>query len=83
MHAGKNMGIMTTLEKNLLQKGRGGAYHWNTAPRGAPVPATFAAHGSSVICPLLQVSVWLAPTALTTGALPFRASPWRGLAPSR
>ena len=24
MHAGKNMGIMTTLEKNLLQKGGGG-----------------------------------------------------------
>ena len=47
------------------------------------VRATFAAHGSSVICPLLQVSVWLSPTAPTTCDLTFRASPLQGIAPSR
>ena len=45
--------------------------------------ATFAAHGSSVMCPLSEVSVWLSQTAQTTCDLTFRASPWRGIAPSR
>src|SRR2546426_6027025 len=44
---------------------------------------TFAAHGSSVMRPLLQVSVWLSQTAQTTCDLTFRASPLRGIAPSR
>ena len=47
------------------------------------VRATFAAHGSSVMCPLSQVSVWLSQTAHTTCDLTFRASPLRGIAPSR
>src|SRR5262244_2501674 len=47
------------------------------------VRATFAAHGSSVMRPLLQVSVWLSQTAQTTWDLTFRASPLRGIAPSR
>ena len=45
--------------------------------------ATFAAHGSSVMCPLSEVSVWLSPTAQRTCDLTFRASPLRGIAPSR
>ena len=45
--------------------------------------ATFAAHGSSVMRPLLQVFVWLSQTAQTTCDLTFRASPLRGIAPSR
>jgi hypothetical protein len=47
------------------------------------VRATFAAHGSSVMCPLVEVSVWLSPTAQRTCDLTFRASPLRGIAPSR
>jgi hypothetical protein len=47
------------------------------------VRATFAAHGSSVRCPLSQVSVWLSATAQTTCDLTFRASSLRGIAPSR
>src|SRR5262245_46576395 len=43
---------------------------------------TFAAHGSSVMCPLAEVAVWLSPTAQTTRDLTFRASPLRGIAPS-
>jgi len=42
------------------------------------VRATFAAHGSSVRCPLSQVSVWLSATAQTTCDLTFRASPLAG-----
>jgi len=44
---------------------------------------TFAAHGSSVMCPLSEVSVWLSQTAQRTCDLTFRASPLRGIAPSR
>jgi hypothetical protein len=47
------------------------------------VRATFAAHGSSGMCPLSQVSVWLAQIAQTTRDLTFRASPLQGIAPSR
>ena len=47
------------------------------------VRATFAAHGSSVMCPLSQVSVWLLTTAVETYDLLFRASPLRDIAPSR
>jgi hypothetical protein len=47
------------------------------------VRATFAAHGSSVMCPLSEVSVWLSQTAQRTCDLTFRASPLRGIAPSR
>ncbi len=39
---------------------------------------TFAAHGSSVMCPLSEVSVWLSPTAQRTCDLTFRASPLAG-----
>jgi hypothetical protein len=47
------------------------------------VRATFAAHGSSVMCPLSEVSVWLSQTVQMTCDLTFRASPLRGIAPSR
>src|SRR6266702_9008869 len=42
------------------------------------VRATFAAHGSSVMCPLSEVSVWLSLTAQRTCDLTFRASPLAG-----
>src|SRR5499433_2375132 len=35
------------------------------------------------MCPLVEVSVWLSQTAQTTCDLTFRASPLRGIAPSR
>ena len=44
---------------------------------------TFAAHGSSVMCPLSEVSVWLSQTAQRTCDLTFRVFPLRGIAPSR
>ena len=47
------------------------------------VRAAFAAHGSSVMCPLSQVSARLSQAAGQTCGLTFRASPLRGIAPSR
>jgi hypothetical protein len=47
------------------------------------VRATFAAHGSSVMCPLSQASDWLSKAASQTCGLTFRASPLRDIAPSR
>jgi hypothetical protein len=47
------------------------------------VRATFAAHGSSVRCPLSRVSVRLSKAAGQTCDLMFRASPLRGIAPAR
>ena len=47
------------------------------------VRATFAAHGSSVMCPLSQASVRLSQAAGQTCGLMLRASPLRGIAPSR
>ena len=42
------------------------------------VRATFAAHGSSVMCPLHEVSGWLSSTAHQTRDLTFHASPLAG-----
>jgi hypothetical protein len=47
------------------------------------VRATFAAHGSSVMCPLSRVAVRLSKAAGQTGDLMFCASPLQGIAPSR
>src|SRR5215471_8023103 len=45
------------------------------------VRATFAAHGSSVRCPVSEVSIWLSPTAQRTCDPTFRASPLRASLP--
>src|SRR5439155_20005891 len=78
-----------TSDNHRQQRGSRGYSRWRDRSLHLcfkTVRATFAAHGSSVMCPLSEVSVWLSPTAQRTCDLTFRAFPlawYRSLAFTR